>query len=283
MDKIAIVTDTNSGMTEEEAEDLGVHLLPMPFIINGTTYFENLDLTQEEFYKYLEEGADLSTSQPAPGDLLALWNKLLKSYDYILHIPMSSTLSSSTASACMFAQEFNGKVLVADNKRISVSLQQAVRDAVTWKKEGLSASEIRDRLEQTSNDANIYLSVDTLKYLKKGGRITPAVAAIGSLFHMKPVLTFKNGDLGVFKKTRGRKSSWKNMLQAVKNDSQTEYKGREVLYAAAYSGEPELGKAWEAYIREEFPEAQVSMTRLPLSISTHLGPGVCGIACMAKH
>lgn len=282
MGTFAIVTDTNSGISEEEARKAGIHLLPMPFIIDGVTYLENIDLSQEEFYKHLYADADITTSQPAPGDLMDLWDDLLRTHDMVLHIPMTSTLSGSLDSAKMFAQDYKGKVVVVDNKRISVTLRQAVYDALFWRSQGLSPMEIKEKLEETSTEANIYLSVDTLKYLKKGGRISPAVAAIGSMLQIKPVLMFKNGDLTVYKKTRGQKAAWKAMIQAIQEDLTGEFKNKQVTIAAAYSGNTELGMEWNAYIQEQLPDFTVCMSRLPLSISTHTGPGVCGIAAIVK-
>ena len=282
MKSFAIVTDTNSSITKDEARELGVHLIFMPFIINGTTYLENVNLSHDDFYQHLYADSDITTSQPSPGDLMDLWTELLKTHDMVLHIPMTSTLSGSMESARMFARDFDGKVLVVDNKRISVTLRQAVYDAVLWQKQGHSAQEIKEKLEETSNDANIYLSVDTLKYLKKGGRISPAVAAIGSMLKIKPVLQYKNGELNAFKKTRGQKAAWKAMVQAVKDDMEGEFKGKDVHISAAYSGSEELGREWTAYLKEQFPDTEIYMSNLPFSIVTHTGPGICGIACTAK-
>ena len=188
MGKVAIVTDSNSGITQKEAKELGIRVLPMPFYINGELFYEDITLTQEEFYKKLEEDADISTSQPAPGDVIELWEELLESYDEVIHIPMSSGLSSSCETAIMLSKDFDGKVLVVDNQRISVTQRQSVLDAIQLAEEGKCAQEIYDILMREKLEASIYITVDTLKYLKKGGRITPAAAAIGTVLNLKPVL-----------------------------------------------------------------------------------------------
>lgn len=203
MSKIAVVTDSNSGITQAQAKACGVTVLPMPFYINEELFYEDINLSQEDFYAKLEENADISTSQPAVGDVLDLWNSLLKEYDEIVHIPMSSGLSGSCETAIMLAQDFDGKVQVVNNQRISVTQRQAVLDAKTLAERGKSAAEIREYLERTKFDSSIYITVDTLKYLKKGGRITPAAAALGTLLRIKPVLQIQGEKLDAFPK-RGR-------------------------------------------------------------------------------
>ena len=188
MGKIAIVTDSNSGITQEEAKELGIRVVPMPFYINGELYYEDITLTQDEFYEKLETGADISTSQPSPGDVMELWEELLEEYDEVIHIPMSSGLSSSCENAIMLAREFEGKVHVVDNQRISVTQRQSVEDAMMMRDKGMSGEEIVDVLMREKLESSIYITVDTLKYLKKGGRITPAAAAIGTVLNLKPVL-----------------------------------------------------------------------------------------------
>lgn len=281
--KIAIITDTNSGISPEEAEQLGVILLPMPFIIDGNMYFEGIDLSQDEFYKYMENDADISTSQPSLGDVLDLWKQTLETYDEIVHIPMSSGLSGSMASARMLAQDFEGKVFVVDNQRISVSQRQSAIDAVCWRKEGLSASEIKDKLEETALNAGIYLSVDTLKYLKKGGRVTPAAAALGTVLNIKPILQIQGGKLDAFKKVRGNKAAVKALLNAIEDELNGRFKGKEIYIQTAFSGDVEAGEEWNRTVQEHFPDYEVYNARLPLSIVCHTGPGVCGIIAIEKN
>ncbi len=282
MNKIAIVTDTNSGISYEEASRLGISLVPMPFIIDGHTYYENIDLTQEEFFSKMENGCNITTSQPSLGSLIELWDELLKTHETILHIPMTSSLSGSMASARMLAREYNNRVVVVDNLRITVTLRQSVLDALKLRNLGFSALEIKEKLESCSEDANIYLSLDTLTYLKKGGRITPAVAAIGSLFHMKPVLSYKAGTLAPYKKTRGQKNAWREMLKAVEYDLTHQFNGKDVSICTAYSGSKELGESWLEVVQAYFPDFEIYHAKLSLSIATHTGPGVCGISCISK-
>lgn len=281
--KIAIVTDTNSGITKKEAEKLGVFLIPMPFIINGNTYYENIDLSIKEFYDYQENNADISTSQPVPGDILDMWENLLKSNDFVIHIPMSSCLSGSMESARMLASDFNGKVLVVDNKRISISLRQSVYDAVQWRNAGLSAGQIKSNLEKTAFNSSIYLTVEQLKYLKKGGRISPAVASIGTVLNIKPILQVQTGKIEPFKKARGQKAAWKEMIRQITCDMQTRFKDQDIQLYAAYSGSDKSGMKWIRYVQDAFQDHDIYGTNLPLSIATHTGPGVCGIACVAKY
>ena len=281
--KIAIITDTNSGISRKEADESGIILLPMPFIIDGTMHFERIDLSQDEFYKYLDKDADISTSQPSPGDVIDLWNHTLETYDEIIHIPMSSGLSGSMSSANMLAQDFDGKVLVVDNQRISVTLRQSALDAASWRDAGYSAKEIKEKLEDTALDASIYLSVDTLKYLKKGGRITPAAAALGTMLNIKPILQIQGGKLDAFKKVRGNKAAVREMLKAIEKDMEERFDGKELYIQTAYSGSVEFGEEWNSVVKEHFSDYDVYNARLPLSIVCHTGPGVCGVVVMVKN
>ena len=215
MSKVAIVTDSNSGITQAEGKELGISVIPMPFFIDGELYLEDINLTQEQFYDMLKKDVPISTSQPNPGDVLDLWNKLLKDYDEIVHIPMSSGLSTSCATALMLAQDFDDKVQVVDNQRISVTQRQSVLDAMTMAEQGMSAVEIRKVLVKEKMEATIYITVDTLKYLKKGGRITPAAAAIGTVLNLKPVLQIQGDKLDAYSKVRGKKQAMKVMMKAV--------------------------------------------------------------------
>lgn len=280
--KIAIVTDTNSGITQEEAKKLGIYLIAMPFFINDNTYYEWITLSQEEFFKKLEADKNISTSQPSPGTVIELWDNLLKDYDYILHIPMSSGLSSSMETARMLSSDYEGKVLVVDNKRISVTFRQSILDALYLIEKGLSAKEIQEILEKEALESIIYVTVDTLKYLEKGGRITPAVAALGSMFNIKPVLLIDGGKLDTYKKVRGLKSAQKAMIEAIKNDIENRFKGTDYLIQTAYSGDLEQGKKWNETVKQAFPEHDVYNDVLPMSICCHVGPGALGITCVKK-
>ena len=188
MGNVAIVTDSNSGISQAEGKELGIYVIPMPFLVDGKLYFEDVDMNKEQFYHFLENDADLSTSQPSPGDVMDLWDKLLKEYDEILHIPMSSGLSASCSTAMGLARDYDGKVQVVDNQRISVTMQQSVMDAKHLVAAGKSAAQIKEILEKEALESSIYLMVDTLKYLKKGGRITPSAALLGSALNLKPIL-----------------------------------------------------------------------------------------------
>ena len=280
--KIAIVTDTNSGITQEEAKELGINLISMPFSVNGDVFYEGVTLSQDEFYKYLNDDADISTSQPAPGAILEIWDNLMKEYDYIIHIPMSSSLSGSMETAKLLAEDYSGKVLVVDNKRISATLKQSVIDSLELIKSGASALEIQQTLDKEALNASIYITVDTLKYLKKGGRITPAAAALGNVFNIKPVLQIQGGKLDAYKKVRGMKSASRVMFEAIKRDLEERFKDEDVILQTAYSGDPELGEAWRKKVAEEFPNYEISNEILPLSVSCHTGPGAIGIGCSKR-
>lgn len=283
MGKVAIMTDSNSGITQQEAAELGIRVLPMPFYINGELYYEDITLSQKEFYEKLSENAEISTSQPAPGDLLEIWEELLKEYDEVVHIPMSSGLSSSCETAIMLAKEFEGKVLVVDNQRISVTQRQSVLDALELRDAGKSGQEIYDILMKEKLESSIYITVDTLKYLKKGGRITPAAAALGTVLNLKPVLTIQGEKLDAFAKVRGIKAAKKSMLNAMEQDIKERFAGKEVHLEIAYTCSEEEAAVWEREVRERFPEyAQIQMDRLSLSVACHIGPGAIAIACSKK-
>ncbi len=282
MGKIAIVTDSNSGITQKEAKELGIRVLPMPFYINGKLFFEDITLTQEEFYRRLEEDADISTSQPSPGDVIDLWDELLEEYDEIIHIPMSSGLSSSCETAQGLAKDYDGRVHVIDNQRISISQRQSVLDAIEMKEKGMSAQEIDDVLMKEKLEASIYITVDTLKYLKKGGRVTPAAAAIGTVLNLKPVLQIQGEKLDSYAKVRGWKAAKKTMLDAAQKDLEGRFKGKEVYIQAAYTCSDEEALAWKAEIEERFPGHDIHMDRLSLSVSCHIGAGSRAVACIKK-
>ncbi|MBR6791589.1 MAG: DegV family protein [Ruminococcus sp.] len=274
MNKIAIVTDTNSGISREEAEKLGVFLVAMPFIVNGKEYFEGVDCTYEQFFEMLASGADVSTSQPSPDSLLSLWSDILKEYDYIIHIPMSSALSGSCSTAKALASEFDGKVLVADNKRISVTQRQSVLDALCLIEKGLSAQEVCAKLEETALDASIYLAVNTLELLKKSGRVTAAGAAIASILGLKPVLQIQGEKLDAFSKARGMDNAQKVMLNAAKEDVEKRFAGKKVTIITAYSGDYASAEEWLKIVQEFFGDSSVEMYKLPVSICCHVSAGV---------
>lgn len=221
--KIAVVTDSNSGITQAEGKRLGIFVLPMPFMIDGQEYLEDITLTQPEFYERLSGGGDIATSQPSPEAILELWDQILEEYDEIVHIPMSSGLSGSCQTASMLAEEYDGRVWVADNHRISVTQRQSVLDALMMADSGMGAAEIRDKLEESGMDATIYITVDTLKYLKKGGRITPAAAALGTLLRIKPVLSIQGEKLDAFAKARTMKQAKSMMIAAIRHDLETRW------------------------------------------------------------
>ncbi|WP_418540192.1 DegV family protein [Massilistercora timonensis] len=282
MEKIAIVTDSNSGITQEKAKKLGIRVLPMPFYIDGELFYEDITLTQEEFYQRLAEDADISTSQPSPAEVTGLWDEVLKDNDKIIYIPMSSGLSSSCETAMGLARDYEGKVYVVDNQRISITQQQSVWDAIEMRDKGMSAEEIVDVLMREKLEASIYITVDTLKYLKKGGRVTPAAAAIGTVLNLKPVLTIQGEKLDAFAKVRGIKAAKKTMLDAMEKDIKERFAGKEVHLEGAYTCSDEMAQEWKQEIAERLPGYDIVMDRLSLSVSCHIGPGAIAIACSKK-
>ena len=282
MGKVAVITDSNSGITQNQAGEYGIYVLPMPFYIDEKLYFEDITLTQEEFYKRLGEGVDIKTSQPAPGDVMDLWNKVLKEYDEIVHIPMSSGLSSSCETAHMLAEDFDGKVQVVNNQRISVTQKQSVLEAKKMAEQGMGAAEIKSILEEHKMESSIFITVDTLKYLKQGGRITPAAAAIGSVLNIKPVLQIKGEKLDAFTKARGMKLAKKKMLEAVDKELNEMFgpsvEKEDVNIQAAYTGSREEAALWAEEIKGRFPGHHFEMDPLSLSIACHIGYGALAIA-----
>lgn len=274
--KTAIITDSNSGITRELGEQWGVRIVPMPIIIENETYYEGVDLLPEEFFRMLREGKSVSTSQPAPEDILRLWEEALSSgYDEVVYIPMTSGLSSSCQTALILAADFGGRVQVADNHQISVPLKNAVRDALALAEAGLSAQEIKARLEAVGMDSLIYIGVDTLEYLKKGGRVTPAAAAMGTVLGIKPLLTIKGEKLDTFAKVRGTRQCKARLLEAMKK-SVEEYraKGWDIRVDASGSFDRrEEEEEWLALAAQAFPGEPVQYDPLTLSIASHTGPG----------
>ena len=271
MGKIAIVTDSNSGIT----------VLPMPFFIDGELFLEDITLTQEEFYEKLTNDAEITTSQPSPGDVMELWNELLRTHEEVLHIPMSSGLSSSceTAMSLAMEEEYAGRVHVVNNQRISVTQRQSVLDAMQLAAIGKNAAEIKEILEENRLAASIYITVDTLKYLKKGGRITPAAAAIGTVLNLKPVLQIQGEKLDAFAKVRGWKQAKKTMLDAMEKDMLHRFQNQKIHLEAAYTCSEEEAIKWKEEIEDRFPACEVYMARLSLSVACHIGPGAMAIAC----
>lgn len=283
MSKIIIVTDSNSGISKEEAEKIGVVVIPMPFFIEGKTYYEEISLSQDEFYQMLVAGKNISTSQPSIGKICALWDELLKEYDEIVQIPMSSGLSMTCDTATTFSQEkeYLGKVHIVNNMRISVTQRQSVYDALKLIKEGKNGEEIKEILENDALNSSIYITVQDLKYLKKGGRITPAAAAIGSLIGIKPVLQIQGKKLDAFKKCRGMKAGKLMMISAAKNDIKNRLgdDNSKIHVAVAHSNNEEEAKIFLEEIKKEIPNAKdYYIDHLSLSVSCHIGPGSLAIA-----
>ena len=281
------MTDSNSGITQKEAAGLGISVLPMPFMINDTTYFEDINLTQDRFYEFLENDAVVSTSQPSPDSLIHMFHKLLAEYDEVVHIPMSSGLSGSCQTACMLAQEpeFDGKVFVVNNQRISVTQTQSVLDAMELAKKGYDGAQIKKILEEDKFNSSIYIMLDTLFYLKKGGRITPAAAALGTLLKLKPVLQIQGEKLDAFAKPRTKSAGKSMMLQAIKNDIENRFGGfdesakERVTLHIAYTKDAEEAELWKQEVMEAFPGFRLKMAPLSLSVACHIGPGALALAC----
>ena len=277
MNKIAIATDSNSGITQAQGKELGIFVLPMPFYINDELFLEDITLSQEQFYERLAQDADVKTTQPSPGDVTDLWDKILQDYDQIVYIPMSSGLSSSCETAMMLAQDYEGKVFVVNNQRISVTQRQWVLDALEMAQAGKSAQEIHDYLERTKFDSDIYITVDTLKYLKKGGRCTPGAAALGAVLGIKAVLRVKGEKLGSFAKVRGWRGAKKTMIDAIHHTMETEFAGlsgpEQLHIAAAYTGDRAGAQEWLEELEAIFPGYPIHMDPLSLSVACHIGPG----------
>ncbi|MBP3279368.1 MAG: DegV family protein [Butyrivibrio sp.] len=286
MSKIAIITDSNSGITQKQAEELGIYVVPMPFMINGQDYFEDINLTQSQFYEKLAEDADVSTSQPTPDSLMTLWDKVLKEYEQIIYIPMSSGLSGSCQSAYMIAQEeYEGKVFVIDNQRISVTQRQSALDAKEMAEAGLSAEAIRDKLMETKMESSIYIMLDTLHYLKKGGRITPAAAALGTLLRLKPVLQIQGEKLDAFAKARTTAQGKNIMINAIKSDIENRFGGMEkgdFWIAGAYTNNLDAALEWKSEVEAAIPGFDMHLDPLSLSVGCHIGPGALAVTVTRK-
>ncbi len=283
MSKIAIITDSNSGINFEAGKEIGVRVLPMPFLIDGKTYYEEISLSQTEFFEKLESDVDISTSQPSPESVMKIWDEALEEADEVVYIPMSSGLSSSCHTALMLADDYEGKVQVVDNQRISVTQRQSVLDALELAKRGFTAAQIKEKLERVKFESSIYIMLDTLKYLKKGGRITPAAAALGSALRLKPVLTIQGEKLDAFAIAKTKKQGVKKMLSAIEDDINSRFGGvdhmENIHMEIAHTKNPEAAEELRQQIIEKFGVKQVDLYPLSLSIACHIGPGSLAVAC----
>lgn len=283
--KIAIVTDSNSGITQAQAKEFGIHVLPMPFMIDNETFYEDITLTQEEFYRRLADGADVITSQPTPDSVMKLWNKLLQDHDEIVHIPMSSGLSGSCQSAIMLAEDYEGRVAVVNNQRISVTQRQSALDALKLAERGMDAGQIKDFLEEDKFNSSIYIMLDTLYYLKKGGRITPAAAALGTILRLKPVLQIQGDKLDAFAKARTASQGKSIMINAIRSDMEKRFGGAtsdNIWLQIAYSYDLEAATRLKEEVQEQFPGFEINVDPLSLSVACHIGPGALAVACCKK-
>lgn len=283
--KIAVVTDSNSGITQAQAEEMGLYVLPMPFMINNEIFYEDITLTQQEFYVRLADGADVVTSQPSPDAVLKLWDSILKDYDEIVHIPMSSGLSGSCQSAMMLANDYDGKVQVVNNQRISVTQRQSALDALVLIERGMDAKQIKDFLEDDKFNSSIYIMLDTLYYLKKGGRITPAAAALGTILKLKPVLQIQGDKLDAFAKARTASQGKSIMINAIRADMEKRFGGADrdnIWLEVAYSYDLEAATQLKSEVQEQFPGFDVHIDPLSLSVACHIGPGALAVACCKR-
>lgn len=290
MPKIAVMTDSNSGIMPGDGKYPDIHVLPMPVIIDEKIYYEGIDISHTDFYRMQSSGANITTSQPSPGDVTSMWKELLRTYDQVVFIPMSSGLSNTCQTAAMLSgdEEFAGRVFVVNNRRISVPQLQSVLDAQILARDGKSGGEIRDILEKEALDASIYIAVDTLEYLKKGGRITPAAAAIGTVLRLKPVLTIQGDKLDSFAKARGMKSAFRTMLGAVKEDISSRFsqlKDDKLLKVGIANTEMESDKLemFKEEMKNNFLDMELVYSPLTMSIGTHTGPGALGIGVFRCH
>ncbi len=288
MKTVGIVTDSHSGISQEMASDLGIYVVPMPFYMKDTCYYEGISMSREEFLANLEAGEEVHTSQPSPDDVMKTWEKALEEHEQLVYIPMSSGLSGSCNTARMLAgeEEFDGKVCVVDNGRVSVPLHRCVLDAIELSEEGLSAEQIQEKLEESRDDQVIYLAVETLEYLKRGGRITAATAALGAILNIKPILKLETGVLETCRKCRGMNKARKEMIEMIRHDLEhrfhEQYQNQEVYLMAATSADEEASQAWVEEIQKQFPDMDILYDPLTFGISCHTGPGALGIALSCK-
>lgn len=272
----AIVTDTNSGLRPEEAAGLGIDLIPMPVNLDGACFFEYDTITQAEFFSCLSAGAEVSTSQPAPGALTDCWERLLEDYDQVVYIPMSAGLSGGYQTAVMLAGDYDGRVLVADTRRISVTQRQAALDGAFLARQGKNGAEIREYLERDGGNSDIFIAVNTLDLLKKSGRVTAAGAALGSMLSIKPVLRIQSGKLDAYRKVRGMRSAMQAMIEGLREDT-LRLEGERFFIRAAYAGDRQAGESWQAALQTAFPEYEVGLDPLPISVCCHVGYGALGV------
>ena len=285
MSKVAVMTDSNSGITQAEGKELGITVLPMPFYIDNEMYYEDIDLTQGEFYERLKSDCEIKTSMPLVGDVTDKWDEILKEYDEIVYIPMSSGLSSSCETAIMLSQDYDGKVCVVNNQRISVTMRQSVLDAMYLRDQGKTAEEIKNILEEKKFESSIYIMLDTLYYLKKGGRITPAAAALGTLLKLKPVLQIQGDKLDAFAKARTAKQGKSIMIDTIKKDFMEKYndpEGKDMHIEIAYSYDLDAAEKFKEEVQAEFPNHDIVMNPLSLSVACHIGPGAIAVAYSKK-
>lgn len=283
--KIAVITDSNSGITQSQAKEYGLYVLPMPFMIDDETFYEDITLTQGAFYERLSGGADVITSQPSPDSILQLWDEVLKDYDEIVHIPMSSGLSGSCQSAMMLAADYDGKVQVVNNQRISVTQRQSALDALSLIERGMDAAAVKQFLEDDKFNSSIYIMLDTLYYLKKGGRITPAAAALGTILRLKPVLQIQGDKLDAFAKARTISQGKSIMINAIRGDMEKRFGGAtpdNIWLQVAYTYDVEAAGQFKKEVMEAFPGFDVHMDPLSLSVACHIGPGALAVACCKK-
>ena len=283
--KVAVVTDSNSGITQAQAKEYGIYVIPMPFMINEETFYEDITLTQEQFYQRLSENADVITSQPTPEAVMNLWDEILKTHDEIVHIPMSSGLSGSCQSALMLAEDYDGKVQVVNNQRISVTQRQSAFDALALVERGMDAAQIRQILEEDKFNSSIYIMLDTLYYLKKGGRITPAAAALGTILRLKPVLQIQGEKLDAFAKARTVSQGKSIMINAIRNDMEKRFGGARadnIWLQIAYTYDLAAAEQLKAEVLEAFPGFDVHVDPLSLSVACHIGPGALAVACCRR-
>lgn len=279
------MTDSNSGVTQKEAKELSLFVVPMPFMINEEEYFEDINLTQEAFYEKLEGGASVITSQPSPDSVMKMWDEVLTQYDEVVYIPMSSGLSGSCQTAGLLAEDYDGRVQVVNNQRISVTQRQSCLDALMLKERGLDAAAIKETLENDKFNSSIYIMLDTLEYLKKGGRITPAAAAIGSLLRLKPVLTIQGEKLDAFSKARTTSQGKQTMISAIRKDMETRLGGatpENIWLQVSYTKNADVAEQFCEELKQEFPGFEILVQPLSLSVACHIGPGSLAIACCKK-
>lgn len=288
MKKVAIITDSNSGITQSQAKELGIRVVAMPFFVNGDTFYEDISMNQREFYEYLSKGADVTTSQPSPDTLTSLWDEVLEEYDEIVYIPMSSGLSSSCGTAMMLSYEekYENRVYVVDNQRISVTQRRSVLDALELVEKGYDAAQIKEILLREKFESSIYIMVDTLTYLKKGGRVTPAAAAIGTVLRIKPVLQIQGEKLDAYAKVKTLKQAKATMIKAIRKDFEDRFHdpdGEKFYMQVAYTADDTEAKLFKQELEQEFPGHTIDIVDpLSLSVSCHIGPGALAVAISKK-